>query len=52
MPKLKEIKISTRKPEKWLIVDTETLEVYNHELQYADKKQIKKMIKQLKKSLA
>ncbi len=51
MAKLVDIKISTRKPKKWLIVDTETNEVYNHELQYASKKQIKKMIKQLKKGL-
>ena len=51
MAKLVDIVITTRKPKKWLIVDTETDEVYSSDLQYASDKKIKKMIKQLKKSL-
>jgi len=51
MPKLVDITTTTRKPKKWLIIDLDTNEVYTHDLQYASKKKIKKMIKRLKKGL-
>ena len=51
MPSLVDITITTRKPKKWLVVDTDSNEVYRHDFHYASKKQIKKMIKSLKQEL-
>ena len=46
-----EIKVSTRTPEKWIFIDTETTECYDNDFKYISKERKQALIKMLVESL-